>query len=169
MANPHPDKPPTLLFANSRGEILDYGGLRMAGSSAGRFFQPDPDDLIELPPGSELFALPGRLPVGIEADSGEPALLADNPYEPGDVIQAVAAFMAPAHTAIHTAAFQTRDGNQPVLPLFAYTAVGWGEGRFWVAGFRSDPDISAYSTSAPAGSCVTTRTTGSSSISVSAA
>ena len=141
MANPHPDKPPTLLFANSRGEILDYGGLRMAGSSAGRFFQPDPDDLIELPPGSELFTLPGRLPVGIEADSGEPALLADNPYEPGDSIQAVAAFMAPAHTAIYTAAFQTREAHLAVLPLFAYTAVGWGEGRFWVAGFRSDPDV----------------------------
>ena len=119
MATPHPEKPPALLFANSRGEILDYGGLQMAGSSAGRFFRPEPADLIELPPGSELFTLPGRLPVGIEADSGEPALLADNPYEPGDGIQAVAAFMAPAHTAIHTAAFQTRDGNQPVLPLFA--------------------------------------------------
>ena len=26
------------------------------------------------------------------------------------------------------------------LPLFAYSAVGWHEDRFWVSGFRSDPD-----------------------------
>ena len=141
MAAPHPDKPPQLLFANSRGEILDYGGLQMAGSSAGRFYRPDQDDLIELPPGSELFTLPGRLPVGFEPDSDEPALLAENPYGPDDTVQAVAAFMAPAHTAIYTAAFQKRGIDETLLPLFAYTAVGWRDGRFWVAGFRSDPDI----------------------------
>ena len=28
----------------------------------------------------------------------------------------------------------------PPLPLFAYTAVGWLDGKFWVAAFRSDAD-----------------------------
>ena len=48
----HPDKTPFLLFANSRGEILDYDGLEMAGSSGGRFYHPEPEELIELPEGS---------------------------------------------------------------------------------------------------------------------
>jgi len=135
----HPAATPSLVFANQRGEILDYSGLEMAGAAGDHYFRPDPEDLIALPEGSELFALPGRLPVGIEPDSGEAALLDSDPYRPGAPVQAVAAFMAPAHTAIATAAWQQRD-QAPLLPLFAYTAVGWLDGRFWVTAFRSDPD-----------------------------
>jgi len=47
--------------------------------------------------------------------------------------------MAPAHTALYTAAFE-RQADAPILPLFAYTAVGWRQGRFWVTAFRSDAD-----------------------------
>ncbi|MDD2465799.1 MAG: radical SAM protein [Desulfobulbus sp.] len=136
----HPSILPSLLFATAQGEILDYSGLHMAGSAAGRLFAPRLDELIELPAGSELFTLPQRLPIGIESESNEPALLATNPYQTDEPIQAVAAFMAPAHTAIYTAAYQTENDNPPLLPLFAYTAVGWAEGKFWVAAFRSDQD-----------------------------
>jgi len=140
MAVSHPKTLPSVLFATARGEIVDYSGLSMAGSAAGHFFQPRLNDLIELPPGSELFVLPGRLPVGIEPATGEPALLDGDPFNPGEPVQAVAAFMAPAHTAIYTAAYENRNPQNVLLPLFAYTAVGWAEGKFWVAGFRSDLD-----------------------------
>src|SRR5665647_736850 len=131
---------PSLLFATSKGKILDYSGLHMAGAAAGRFFKPHIEDLIELPSGSELFTLPGRLPVGIEPESDQTALLDSNPFNPGESIQAVAAFMAPAHTAIYTAAYENHAPKDSLLPLFAYTAVGWAEGKFWVAAFRSDMD-----------------------------
>ncbi|GBE12797.1 molybdenum cofactor biosynthesis protein A [bacterium BMS3Bbin14] len=134
----HPDRIPSLVFANGKGEILDYPGLQMAGSSGGRFAVPDPQDLIELPPGSELFVLPGRLPVGIDPATHESVPLDRSPYD-HQPVQAVAAFMAPAHTAVLTAAYRTAD-QAPILPLFAYTAVGWHRGKFWAAGFRSDPD-----------------------------
>ena len=140
MAIARPSKPPSLVFANSQGEILDYSGLHMAGRAADRFFLPAPEDLIELPAGSELFVLPGRLPVGIESKSGEAAMLDSDPYFSGRPVQAVAAFMAPAHTAIYSAAYYTPDSNRSILPLFAYTAVGWCDDKFWVAGFRSDAD-----------------------------
>jgi pyruvate-formate lyase-activating enzyme len=131
---------PFLLFANTRGEILEYEGLEMAGASTQHFVhRPKPEELIALPEGSELFTLPGRLPIGIEAASGEPVLLSKNPYD-GSPIAAVAAFMAPAHTALATAAYQ-RNRDAELLPLFAYTAVGWQEGQFVVAAFRSDQDI----------------------------
>ncbi|WP_446008432.1 radical SAM protein [Candidatus Electrothrix sp.] len=130
---------PALVFANSQGEIIDYSGLTMAGASGKGFHCPDHAELIELPPGSELFALPGRLPVGIEPENGEPALLDCDPHTGESGISAVAAFMAPAHTAIYTAAYQSQD-KAPLLPLFAYTAVGWMNGKFWVAAFRSDQD-----------------------------
>ena len=137
---PHPKGVPSLLFANSRGEILDYDGLNMAGASGSRIVLPENCELIELPEGSELFTLPGRLPVGMDLETSEPALLDTDPFEPGNEISAVAAFMAPAHTAVYTAAYQSQ-ARAPLLPLFAYTAVGWLDDKFWVAAFRSDTDI----------------------------
>lgn len=138
MRERHPTAVPALVFAGSDGAVQEYTGLRMAAQSAGTFYAPPLEDLIELPEGSELFVLPGRHPVGIEPDSGEPALLDTDPYDGSGSIQAVAAFMAPAYTALATAAYQTSAPDSPMLPLFAYTAVGWHDDRFWVTGFRSD-------------------------------
>lgn len=139
----HPRVRPNLVFANQEGEIVDYSGLHMVGAAAGHPRRVELEDLIELPPGSELFALPARLPVGMEPESRDFALLADDPYQPGAAVRAVAAFMAPAHTALYSAAFVREEpaAEAPLLPLFAYTAVGWGEGRFWVAALRSDADV----------------------------
>lgn len=135
----HPGAIPSLVFADEQGRIRDFPKLAMAGMSNGRYTRPDREDLIELPEGSELFTLPGRLPVGTDPHSGEPLLLEEDPYRAGKTVQAVAAFMAPAHTTLYTAAYRTT-ADAPRLPLFAYSAVGWHSGRFWVTGFRSDPD-----------------------------
>lgn len=139
MRHRHPDQIPALVFTNSRGEILDHPGLQMAGSSCGQISPLRPEELIELPEGSELFVLPGRLPVGIDPASGAPSVLTVDPFSNGTP-QAVAAFMSPAHTAIFTAAYQST-AEAPLLPLFSYTAVGWYKDKFWAAGFRSDADI----------------------------
>lgn len=128
-----------MLFADRSGNIREFEELGMAGMSCGKFFRPRLEDLIPLPEGSELFTLPGRLPVGWDTETDEPALLAENPFSEGEDIQAVAAFMAPAHTCVFTSSYQTQAGG-PTLPLFAYTAVGWYNNQFWVAGFRSDAD-----------------------------
>ncbi|MDO8947492.1 MAG: radical SAM protein [Desulfocapsaceae bacterium] len=136
----HPDTLPSLVFADLHGNITDFSSLNMAGMSGGQFFQPAPEDLIPLPEGSELFVLPGRLPVGCDQTTGEPLLLEEDPYQPRAKVQAVAAFMSPAYTAIFNSAYQTRGSHAQRLPLFAYTAVGWHQGRFWVTAFRSDPD-----------------------------
>jgi len=136
----HPDTVPALVYCDESGNIRDFPQLRMAGSAHGRYLQPRREDLIELPEGSDFFTLPERLPVGTDPETGEPLLLEENPDKPGRKIQAVAAFMAPAHTSTFSAAYQSLQ-NAPLLPLFAYTAVGWLNGKFWVAGFRSDQDI----------------------------
>jgi len=129
---------PNLVYANSRGEIFDYPGLRMAARQGLEFVRINPSDLIPLPPGSELFVLPGTIPVAWDEFQQDFVL-----FDPGVVqsdINAVAAFMSPAYTQTALAAFKKRDRNAPPLPLFAYTAVGWWKGRFWVSGFRSDMD-----------------------------
>jgi pyruvate-formate lyase-activating enzyme len=136
----HPDAVPSLVYANQHGEIKNFPGLDMAGRSGNFFYKPALEDLVPLPEGSELFLLPERLPIGIAPDNNSPHLLDHDPDGSREKIQAVAAFMAPAHTAIYTAAYEPARSDLAPLPLFAYTAVGWHAGRFWVAAFRSDPD-----------------------------
>ncbi len=135
----HPDRIPALVYCDESGNIHDLPDLHMAGMSHGRYVKPSLEDLIELPEGSDFFTLPRRLPVGIDPRSGEPLLVEEDPRGGAKKISGVAAFMAPAYTSTLTAAFQ-RQEQAPLLPLFAYTAVGWYDGRFWAAGFRSDPD-----------------------------
>ena len=136
----HPDEIPSLVYANQKGEIKNFPEIHMAGRSGNFNFKPALEDLIPLPEGSELFLLPDRLPIGISPENDSPVLLDHDPDAPGKIIQAVAAFMAPAHTAIHTAAYEPVRSDLAPLPLFAYTAVGWHDGKFWVSAFRSDSD-----------------------------
>ncbi len=136
----HPAGQPSLVYADAQGNITDFQDLHAAGMSAGNFLLPSKNDFIPLPEGSELFVLPGRLPIGCDVNSGETLLLENDPFNPGEKIQAVAAFMSPAHTAILNSAYQTST-NAPRLPLFAYTAIGWYKDRFWTTAFRSDKDI----------------------------
>ena len=135
----HPSAVPLLLTADSQGNISDFPDLEMVGMSNGHFFRPKLEDLIPLPEGSDLFVLPGRQPVGWDPVEQEAVLLDQNLAESGQPIQAVAAFMSPAHTAIFNSGYQSLPGC-PTLPLFAYAAVGWHDGKFWVTGFRSDQD-----------------------------
>lgn len=139
----HPGESPSLVYADTEGNIFDLPGLRMAGRS-GRFLHPvDPVDLIPIPEGSELFVIPGRMPVGWDQDVDEMVVLDELPDGSKGVPQAVAAFMAPAYTQTAMTAWhrdESISNEAPILPLFAYTAVGWWKGRFWAAGFRSDRD-----------------------------
>jgi pyruvate-formate lyase-activating enzyme len=129
---------PSLVYADSEGNIIDHPGLEAAGASAGRWRRPFRAEWIPLPEGSDLFLLPGRLPAGYDPKKRRHRALAHDPYDPSRSVQAVAAFMAPAHTMLYHAAYKTLE-NAPLLPLFAYTAVGWKDGGFWVTGVRVDP------------------------------
>ena len=136
----HPSKMPSLVYADSEGQIYDLPELKMAGRS-GRVLHPvDLRDLIPLPEGSELFVLPDRLPVGWDQDRDDMVVLDEDPANTKGKVRAVAAFMAPAYTQTALAAFYRSSSDIPPLPLFTYTAVGWWKGHFWAAGFRSDPD-----------------------------
>lgn len=135
----HPTSRPVLLTADAQGNITEFDELEVVGMSNGHFYRPELEDFIVLPEGSELFVLPGRLPVGWNSITDEPVLIDQDPHTKGQLVQAVAAFMSPAHTAIFSSGYQTLP-KAPTLPLFAYTAVGWHGGKFWVTAFRSDLD-----------------------------
>ncbi len=121
---------PHLVMADAQGNIFDHPDLLMVCRHGRQWGLPRPDELMPLPPESELFLLPGRHAVGLDPESGETETLED---------LAVAAFAAPAHTLTAHPAYAT-DADAPLLPLFAYGAVGFANGRFYICARKVDED-----------------------------
>ncbi|MCF8104606.1 MAG: radical SAM protein [Desulfohalobiaceae bacterium] len=121
---------PRLVFADRDGNIFDHPDLLMLCRKGTEFVQPGPRDLMPLPEGSDIFLLPGRNALGLDPNSGAIEVMDNNP---------VAAFVCPGHTLTGICAFETPPGVTP-LPLFAYGALGFAKGRFWVCANQVDPD-----------------------------
>jgi pyruvate-formate lyase-activating enzyme len=119
-----------MVMADEKGNVYDDPRLLMLCRRGGEWALPRPDELIPLPPESELFLLPGRGAVGLDPDNGAIECAGQT---------AVAAFVAPGHTISAHPAYNTEAGA-PSLPLFAYGAVGFSGGGFHVCARRVDAD-----------------------------
>jgi pyruvate-formate lyase-activating enzyme len=120
---PHP------LYADGEGRILDHPDLALLCRKGEEMALPRPQELTPLPEGSDLFLLPQRTALGLDPESGEPVPL--DGY-------AVAAFVSPGYALTGLCAYLSEPEASP-LPLFAYAAVGFARGRFWVCAKRVDP------------------------------
>ncbi|MEJ2719671.1 MAG: radical SAM protein [bacterium] len=125
-----------MVYSDAEGRLFDHPYLLAAGSDGPAPAALTAHEVIRLPRGSDLMMLPSRRPVGIDPESGEPVVFSS--WE-GRPVYAAAAFMAPAHTHGHVASFAT-DPGAPTLPLYAYTALGFANDRFYAAGTRVDRD-----------------------------
>jgi pyruvate-formate lyase-activating enzyme len=121
---------PHLLFAGADGNIYDHPDLLMLCRRGREMGLPRPDELTPLPPESELFLLPGRHALGLDPETGQVEAMEEQP---------VAAFVCPGYTLTGHAAYSSGP-DAPVLPLFAYGAVGFANGRFYVSAKRVDED-----------------------------
>jgi pyruvate-formate lyase-activating enzyme len=130
-------KKPILLVSDSRRRLFEIDGYEAPGMRLLFPFLPETDEWILLPENSALMFLPKRIPVGWDAVKKRFTPVASHLGKP---VTAVAAFAAPAHTQLYTAAYKTQSGA-PVLPLFAYSPVGWMNGRFWTTAVRVDGDV----------------------------
>jgi hypothetical protein len=123
---------PFILYSDGKGNIFEDTSLLAAGRSGWDALPVSPDEWIELPEGGQLYELPGRRGIGIDAISGEMKIC--------DKGWAVAAFIPPAHTGFYLAPYETLK-DAPTLPLFCYTAVGWWNNKFYVPAIRIEQDI----------------------------
>ncbi|MFP4128851.1 MAG: radical SAM protein, partial [Desulfonatronovibrio sp.] len=121
---------PHLICADQEGRILEEPDLLMLTRQGNSFALPRPDDLIPLPQSSDLFLLPGRKALGLDPETGDIEVI--------DSL-AVAGFASPGHTLSATAAYAA-EPDAPVLPLYAYGAVGYFEDRFWITARLVDQD-----------------------------
>ena len=129
-------KIPNLVVSDGQGNVYDIPEFEMVGFGWLEPIVPTWEELISLPLGSDLFELPGRIPIGFDRKHKRFIHLSDKDTP----IYPVAAFVAPAYTQIYRAAYITTK-NAPTLPLYAYTAVGYADGKFWVPAIRVDKDI----------------------------
>jgi pyruvate-formate lyase-activating enzyme len=123
-----------MVFADEDGNIYDHPELEMAGRSGTKLIAPDEVEVIPMPPHTRFFTMPGRMPVGWDPKRRRYEAL-DEMF--GGKCYPVAAFLPPGYTRTLLPASMLCDMNC-VLPLWAYTAVGWMEDQFWVAAVRMD-------------------------------
>ena len=123
---------PYILYSDGKGNIFEDTSLYATGRSGWDAVPVPGEEWIELPNGGQLYELPGRRGIGIDATTGDMRLC-----EKG---WAVAAFIPPAHTGLYLAAYETSP-DAPTLPLFCYTAAGWYDNKFYVPAIRIEKDI----------------------------
>lgn len=131
-------KIPNLLCSDADGRIVDLPAYEMAGRSARLTSRIVGSELIEMPPGSQLYFMPGRKAVGFDRRSGRSVVLDD--------AFAVFAFVPPSYTHFRLAAYESTL-SAPRLPLFSVTAVGWLNGKYYVPACRTDRDSKQLPTS----------------------
>lgn len=132
-----------MLVATPDGEVFEHPELLMAGMNGMTVCRPSIDELIPLPEGSRLFTVPNTPPIGFDPKRGSFVTAPRLPKSwGGDKVEAVSAFMAPAYTRtlLPAASYQKK---REILPLWAYTAVGWcvEEERFYVAAQQVDRNV----------------------------
>jgi pyruvate-formate lyase-activating enzyme len=121
---------PWAVYADEKGNIFDMPELQMLCRRGRTLELPRPDELILLPEGSDFFLLPRRRPLGLDPSTGQVELM--DGY-------AVAAFACPGYTLSALTAYE-KEPDGPVLPLYAYGALGFYEGRFYVCAKKVDDD-----------------------------
>jgi pyruvate-formate lyase-activating enzyme len=125
------------VASNGRGEVFEIAELEMTGSSLGRPRRPRPEEILPVVEGSRLYTLPGRRPVGWDPRRGETVSVDE--YADEEAL-AACVFLAPAHTGLLHASYHT-EPRATMLPLYAYTALGWDEDAgFVAAAVRVDPE-----------------------------
>ncbi len=88
---------PYILYSDGNGNIFEDTSLYALGRAGWDAMEVPVEDWIELPDGGNLYELPGRKGIGLDALTGDLRLC-----EKG---WAVAAFIPPAHTGLYIAAY----------------------------------------------------------------
>ncbi len=127
---------PFMLYADDEGKIYEHPYLRMAAFSGDKPVELDESDLISMPEFSKLFFLPKCPPIGVDPESGELVRIEEEDVSGKKVrCNAVSAFLEPGFVRTHLPAADYGEKDYD-LPMWAYTAVGFRDDSYRVAGFQ---------------------------------
>ena len=127
---------PSMLYADSEGRIYDHPYFRMAGLQGSDPVNLKQEDIAPMSEFGRLFFIPDCPPVGLDPVTGEYQTVPEIEMD-GVVTRcfAVAAFLEPGVVRSHLPAVDYSPKSY-VLPMWAYTAVGFRDEQYWAAGFR---------------------------------
>lgn len=136
MKNEYLKNLPYMLYADKDGQIYDHPYFRMAGFSGSNPVVLEVEDLNPMPDFSKLFFIPDCPPIGLDPSSGELETVFEVEVD-GVATRcfAVAAFLEPGWMRTHLPAVDYGPKSY-VLPMWAYTAVGFINETYWCAGLR---------------------------------
>ena len=127
---------PHMVYADAEGRVYDHPAYRMAGFSRDHPVAIQKEDLMAMPEFSKLFYIPFGRPIGLDPLTGEYKSVGEvrnrGSWSP---CFAVAAFLEPGLVRTLLPAVDYRE-EASALPMWAYTAVGFKDGRYWVPAFR---------------------------------
>jgi len=121
---------PNLLFADRQGNIYDHPHLKMTVRSENYNFVPYEIELIELPECSRLYFVPETHPYAYNPDTAGMEVFTGG--------YAVSAFLDPGYLRLFLPSYEKL--TDTILPMYAYTAVGWLNGKFVVPAIKVDDD-----------------------------
>ncbi len=117
-----------IVYANEQGDLFDSDRLIAAGRSGADVTEIEKDEWIPLPKGASMVMLPGTRALGLDQHGHVKAMPTD--------FHAVGALLPQSYTRLFLPAFA--NASEQPLPLFGYTAVGFEDGRFYVAAHQTD-------------------------------
>ncbi|WP_156204769.1 radical SAM protein [Candidatus Syntrophocurvum alkaliphilum] len=123
------------LFANMRGELYENKKFKMLGQTGTSWVEPEKEEMIPLPKGASIVAIPSFIPIGLVND--EISYYDINPENPQEKITAVAALLPQGFTRTLLPACVSPNKNNR-LPLFGYSAVGFKNDNIYVAAVKTD-------------------------------
>ncbi|WP_418791143.1 radical SAM protein [Phosphitispora sp. TUW77] len=122
-----------LLYADSKGRMYEHPEALAVGRTGGLFAEIEEEEMIPLPEGASLVMVPGGVPVAIGANGSFNELTS---APDGAPCFAVGALLPQGFARTMLPAYRRKDKHP--LPLFGYAAVGWKDGRVYVAAVQTD-------------------------------
>lgn len=126
-----------MAYADSDGNVYDFPGFLPVFRTGMRYIEVDENDLIPLPEGSYLFALPDRYPLFFDDKNDDFKHMTVDAE--GNDIFAVASFLASGYLRTYLPAY-VADEQAQALTLWAYAGVAVIDGEFYVPAMRIDND-----------------------------
>ncbi|OFX61056.1 MAG: radical SAM protein [Bacteroidetes bacterium GWA2_30_7] len=127
-----PKSTPFLVYCDNDGNLFEDTNFEAVGRTGNTIKRLLPEDFIELPEGSDFFFLKDRNPVGYDIKNNKITTIKNR--------HGAAAFISPAYTQTYLTAFE-KTSKSPILPLYAYSVLGWLDDKFYTCALRIDSDI----------------------------
>jgi len=119
-----------LVYTDQAGNVYNHEQWYGLGRSGDMISEILPEELIPLPSGATLVAMPYTSPIGMDPETGEMHRL-DGPFT------AVGALLPQGYTRLFLPGY-VKSEKDKALPIFGYTAVVWKDEGFYVAAERTD-------------------------------